>query len=751
MTQRSTLTPHNLPTWMRRAIRPPDWAAVLAFAFSLLIASPILFTPGLPRTNDNEHWVYQTANYAKAFSEGRLYPRWSPHALGGYGAPIPNYYPPAPAYSAALLETTFTGQSLDAVRILYVLTLSLSALPVYALVARHHDARSGLFASLLYATCPYINFTTPIVLGDLPATLSHLMLPFMLWAFDRLLTARQPIDLATSTLATSALVLTDVRFALVGGVLLTVLFAWHASHHRKVTLYPALASMILGVLIAAFFWLPALLEQNAVQWQYVASRQTPELSFAALIETMRQLDPAESNQQPQVTLGNALAVFAAASAVAFLIRKAKVADLLWWLTSLVCIAIVVSFAQVWLIGGAALALCLASPAALTLFRGMRPRLRLSALTMSLVIVLMNAVPLWLTPRSWERTIDTSPSAQLQYELQGFGIAGLPTGWGIPTTLNESTTYNAALIASYNNDQIEKMDPQAIPPGVQIGFLAHDTHTTQFQVQSDFATTLTVMTAAFPGWSATATSANITLGRDPISGLLQLNLPNGINSDISVTLGTTPIRTLAWATSAIALLGTYLLVRRRQRSPYDYLADYPLLKRSELLATSAIWLLSAAILMATLFGTFDVLRARPGSGLQSSIPLRINTDAGIEAIAYREERDGAAVNITFYWRALRPLERNLRVQVTLIDPTTTTVLLQSTIQHPGGYPSRRWLTNHYISDHHRLTLPETASDLPVAAHVEVFDCATICTEQNRISFYDAQGAFIGQTLTLPVGS
>jgi hypothetical protein len=84
---------------MRRARRGLDWGILLVFVMALTVSCPFIFNADLPYTNANENYVFRTADYAKAIQQGWLYPRWSPNVLGGYGAPIPNFYPPLPAYS----------------------------------------------------------------------------------------------------------------------------------------------------------------------------------------------------------------------------------------------------------------------------------------------------------------------------------------------------------------------------------------------------------------------------------------------------------------------------------------------------------------------------------------------------------------------------------------------------------------------------------------------------------------------------
>ena len=133
----------DLPIWMQNSLRGTDWGVLIVLVFSLLAGWPFLLQPGLPRTNASEHYVYRAADTAQAFAEGRLYPRWSPNALMGYGAPIPQYYPPGATFVPALIDFFITNDPTLAVKLVYALALCLAGAAIYAFVARRSGAGGG--------------------------------------------------------------------------------------------------------------------------------------------------------------------------------------------------------------------------------------------------------------------------------------------------------------------------------------------------------------------------------------------------------------------------------------------------------------------------------------------------------------------------------------------------------------------------------------------------------------------------------
>jgi hypothetical protein len=745
-----TIPTDQLPTWMRRSLRGTDWAALLSLLFCLLVALVIFWQTGFPRSNDSEHWVFRTANTAAALQEGRLYPRWSPHALGGYGAPIPHYYPPAPAYIAALIQISFTGDPVEAVRLVMILALGLSGIPVYHWVARRAGSAAGVLASILYVYSPIIGYVTPAVLGDLPAVLSHLLLPTLLASLDRFLTTGQRLDFAAIALLLAALLLTDPRFAAVGIVLSLIYMVWHRWRHPSRAWRTVLLALLLGALISAFYWLPAYLEIDAVGWRQVTTTAPYRVDLAALFTPLHQPDPLNSNVTPQFTLGTPMLFLLPIGVWAALWRRSGFHGLFLLLSALLVGILAFMPSATWLVGILALTCAIGASAAATLRIRFASRLRALSLTLIVLIATTSALPMWLARQATEPFGDLSPAAQVQYELQGFGIAGLPRGWLLPSSFAGYLPYNQNLISSYTSDAISKIDVSTVTNDAQIGFLGNTAHSDRFQIQTGIPTQITILTAKFPGWSASATSGNARLFLDRENGLLRLDLPANFNSDLTISLGTTIPRAVAWTLSSVAFLAL-VIITRRSRPQRDALADYPLLQLAETRALSVVLVLVTTLALLALNGGLSTLQNRPGAELDGYTPLRLRSEVGMEAIAFRLDtqtaQQSSMLQFSLYWRALRYLERNYRVQVSLVPIGSDVATLTTPLAHPGGYPARRWLTGRYVTDSYALPLPADLATGDYQLRVEVFDCDQVCTAANRLTFFDPQGAAL-QSWLLP---
>ena len=322
MAIRANVPDHELPLWMQQAKRGFDWGMVIVLILSIVIGWAFIVYDDLPHTNDSERYVYRTANTATAFQEGRLYPRWSPHVLEGYGAPIPHYIPPAPTYITGLFEILFTNNPMTSVRLLYLLSLCIAGLSVYKFVQRHCDAGSGILASTLYLYSPHIGLTVPHIIGDLPQSMSIALLPMLLWMTSRLIQNPQSLTLFQWTLPLTLLILTYPSLALIGGIIAVTFAIWQTKRLR--ILVVLIVGILSSIALSAFYWLPALGEQSLIRLQESPVQPFPyHLELSQLLQPLQQIDTLFYKQLPQFTLGITLILFVGLSIIALIYSKTK--------------------------------------------------------------------------------------------------------------------------------------------------------------------------------------------------------------------------------------------------------------------------------------------------------------------------------------------------------------------------------------------------------------------------------------------
>jgi len=751
-------TDDELPGWMRRTLRATDYGVVLAALFSLLIAWSFIVQTEIPRTNDFERYVFRTADTATTLSEGRLYPRWSAHVLSGYGAPIPHYIPPMTAYLPAVIDVLFINDPIIAVRLMCIIAFLIAGTAVYSLVARSTNASTGMLASLLYLYSPIIGIVTPHLRGDLPALLVFALIPAYLWALDAALSRPRPIDYVILIGAFSGLILTDGALITITALALGTPFfirrmSADASPRRRLR---ALCALICGAGLSAFFWLPALRESTMVQWQTSPLASSIRPNWLELFTPFALIDSNALRPTEILSLGLPIIIATFAVFPLWLREKTLYFQRVFGIFGITIVALWWGIFPDYLslLGIGVMCLAIGASAVMNWQPRLSPLLSRLFLPILCIGILIASIGVWLTPhwRASDQRFDGL--AQIEFEEAGFGIAVLPDNQPIPQTLSPAFTRNPLILSGYRTGQINRIELIDSSAALQFGTLVTLSHSTRFQVRSVADAQFRFLTAQFPGWQITNSTTRADLQPELTTGLMTISAAAG-TSEITVELGTTDVRQISWVVSAFSLVGVVLLIILSRRTAPDWIeAHAPLaLEETRLIAIIAITFTILLVLFAMPFSPAP-LTTRPGIGLDGSSALRARSDIGLEAIAFRLDRTqyrrGDTIDALVYWRVLRPLDTTYLVQASLVSRITGTRVSSGALHHPGGYPTPRWLTNAYIAD--QLRGLSTAELIPGEYNfaLEVFQCRTdeSCDTENRLSFFDANGASVGRLLILP---
>ncbi|MBZ0299806.1 MAG: hypothetical protein K8J31_08705, partial [Anaerolineae bacterium] len=514
----------------------------------------------------------------------------------------------------------------------------------------------------------------------------------------------------------------------------------------------ALLSILLGTCLAGFFWIPAVFEHDLVRWI-----ERPALLRMSVTALFSPLDPLDLNAlipEPQMTLGRTIVPITILAAVSIVLTgKRSLIHGLFVLAAggFLLLGIGPFPRATWLLGCASLCLAVGAAALVPVRIHFPPKWRRIYPAFLLTLALILALPVLQVPH-WPSTFgDIQPIDQITYEQQGAGIAVLPGGYPLPLTLPEILPPNRLLLSGYEADNIIKIIPAQATNRSQINLISHETHRVRYQVAANVRTPVNMLTAFFPGWQAFAAGQSIPLAADARTGLMTFDIPP-MNGELVVTLGPTSVRQWAWIISGGAVFMLLALTGWRARRPHEHLLEGDLLGAPEARLLSLI--VGAFALITVIFTTPNSpvnLYAPPGYGLQNAIPARFDTNVGLEILGYdvdgTEARPGDSVQVTLYWQALRTLAANYQVQITLADYVTGTPYFQTALHAPGDYPTSRWRTYLYVKDTDRIQLPDSLPFGTYEISVDVFDCSPACG--NRLTFFNANGQNVGQTLVLPV--
>lgn len=765
MSNEPVLNDHDLPTWMRQARQTTDWGVVIVFFFSLLIAMPFLAQGDIPRTTDLENHAYMASSYAEALREGRLYPRWVAGAISGYGAPIGNYYPPATPYLLAVMELFFTNDTIVAMRLVAVMAIVLCGMMTYLFILRQMRAEYALISALLYVCSPILGLTVPYVLGDLPLLIASALLPMSLWSLGRIIACKNPLDGVFLAVICAMMWLTHIEMAFVTHALLLIFILmqaiWGSVRWKQVFLL--LLSLLAGVGLSAFFWLPAWVEQTLVTWITAPyHRLLPTISIPNLLMPLALSDFSRQVQAPQIGLGFATLLLGVLSIVGlrFAPQHRRMMSL-WGICAFGMVILVITQLPqaLWMLVPITFCFAILGSGAYALAIVFSGRLRRMVLPAMMVLICLSALPVWFAPRwdSDEQVADWSDFAQIVHEQLGYGVAVLPPTHPIPITIPTPIVPNRTLISGYQDDNVTRIPQSRLTVAKQAGLIFAESHRDRYFIQTDTPAIFEVLRAFAPGWIAEVDGTHISAVANPANGLLQIVVPRALSGILTISYESTPIRIWAWWVSAgVAILLVFMGLFGVLRSHHD-----PILIELRLLPVASARLVG---IIAIGFGLFFALFLMPqapypiypqaGHSLNEFVAQNMRTDVGIEMLGYYVPEGGTTyaigdvLQVQVAWRTARRLTDNYQVVVFLQAVDAVGLRwLQTSPRYLAGYPTRRWSLEKHLVDEYSIPLTDVLAKGDYQLVIEVYRCPTTCLPQNRINFFDRTGDFVGSQVAL----
>ena len=215
-------------------------------SFILLVVALLplvdLLHPGLPITHDGQDHVARIANFYQSLSEGNIIPRWAGNLNWGYGHPILMFLYPLPSYIASLFH--FIGFSfVDSAKLVFAGAFIASIFAMYLWARDLWGERAGFVAAALYGFAPY-RFVDLYVRGAIGEHVAFIFPPLVLWALDRK-------KFIIASLSVAGLMLSHNAVSLMFAPVIIV----YILYHRR-----SFLPVVLGLLLSAFFWVPALIE-----------------------------------------------------------------------------------------------------------------------------------------------------------------------------------------------------------------------------------------------------------------------------------------------------------------------------------------------------------------------------------------------------------------------------------------------------------------------------------------------------------
>lgn len=278
-------------------------------SISLLAIQPFTLNQ-IPNAADSLLQLHRTvaADYSLKFDHP-LWIRYSTGVVYGYGAPIFNYFPPLSYYPGIWLHTlglTFI-QSWLAMMMIYTVTAAVGMFLLGRIWTQSNVG--GWVAAFAYIYAPYFLFDS-VARGISSEVAAFSLLPFVFFGFTRLAFYGRRRDLIFSVVVFAIFIPLHTLITLHGTAVLVLycLFLWRTSDDKLRTFLRLLLAGGLGLMMTAFFWLPAILETDAVKVSLI-SEQLDHIdvtrylqSIGGILTLPHTADPTQMAQPVPITL-----------------------------------------------------------------------------------------------------------------------------------------------------------------------------------------------------------------------------------------------------------------------------------------------------------------------------------------------------------------------------------------------------------------------------------------------------------------
>lgn len=584
-------------TPVRRLTTSPHLFVLLAL--TTLVAAPLTAPGYFMFAHDARHTVYFMQMFDAALRDGALLPRWAADMVFGYGYPVWLILAPLPYYGAEffhLLGLDFPA----AIKAVEAVGWFASGLAMYLFSSRVLNKNAGLVAAVAYLFVPY-HVVDVYVRGAMAEFLAFIFPPLILWAIYQIYTTRRILYVPLAAITYAAMLLTHVQMTVlfspvIAGYILVMWLSYRrttdderrtvnfvrrpSSVARQSPLLLSSISILWGVAIAAFFFLPVLLEQRYLTndpliggffnfrlhflnpsqllspfWgygyagingndQFALQLGIPQVFFALIaLFTLQRRD-----------LVSAQIIYFALVTVAAVFAMLSISTPLWELA-----APIVAFTQFpWrVLFVSSFALSFLTGAALRIIpsRGLTPE-RSDQFRVALLLSLLLALAMFPFARPQYTETQFTWNTMMDFQVNDRELLG-------DTVWVQTRPKDSPLVEQYRAGNITSK-AIVLEGDAFIDLLERRPLGDTVRVDAKTPTRIQFYTRYFPGWTATLDSVPVTVEPSGEQGLLTLNVAQGIHT-VTTRWGTTSPRVVGGAISILAFLAAAIIMWRFRKA------------------------------------------------------------------------------------------------------------------------------------------------------------------------------------------
>jgi len=741
---------------------------------SLAAALPLL-SGRLPWAADTLIHLYRLVELDHMLGQGYVFSRWAPDLAYGFGFPLFNFYAPLSYYAAEMFRLIGMDFS-PALLATFAIFIVGAGLGMYLWTAEIFDWHAGLVGAAAYVTAPYLLYNV-YHRGALAEVLAMALMPAILWAITRLARTGSPQFFAITALLYAALPLGHNITWLIFTPVVVLYAALQATRNTKYLMRVAL-SLLLGLGLSAFFWIPAILELTSVQIIQVFLPQVFDYHFNFV--TLSELFSPPVTVDPNLLLPatprsiglvpSALAVLALAfgwkqwagqqkilmGAAAILAVGSLFLTLPQSLPAWDTLSLLRYVQFPWrFLGPASLAVAFLAGGAFARHSTLDTRHSTFDVRYLSIVIVAGFVVYGFT---WQYVPYLAPVVRpavadiARYERESGALGTTSAGDFLPNTVKKLPDANLLVERYSHSDVIERLNPASLPTGAKIQQSDYRLLSSDVTVESQSSFIATFDIFYFAGWEARVDGQPVSITPTNPNGLISFPVPAGQHR-VRVFFGSTPLRMVSGIVSLVSALTLVVIsvVLARQEN----LAKVAV-KPSQGSSLHGLHLATSILLVGlitfklfyldpreTIFRRtrFDGTRVAGVAGQAS-----VNFDNRMALIGYEPETPtaqmGSSVHVALYWRAMRQLDLDYSISAQIVDERGF-VYGQRDSQHPGGYPTSRWTTSSYARDVHDIPLLPGTPPGQYYLRVGVYRMGV----PGRLNVLDANGAPAGTTIDL----
>ncbi|MBI2614065.1 MAG: hypothetical protein HYW62_04825 [Candidatus Levybacteria bacterium] len=232
---------------------------LLVLILSCLPFIGIFLTSLLPHTHDGLVHLARIGAYFKALSDGQIPVRWAGDLNYGYGMPLFNFMYHVPYIISSFF--VFLGAGLvSAFKIALVLSFILSGIFMFGFsLSFFKDIKKAFLVTLFYQFFPF-RLVEILIRGSFGEVYAYAFFPLVLWGIVLLSKKVNFKNISVTSLGTALLILSHNALSLVFFSICIIFILFFAGKPKNY-IYPFFA-LFLGLLLAAFYWIPAIFEHN---------------------------------------------------------------------------------------------------------------------------------------------------------------------------------------------------------------------------------------------------------------------------------------------------------------------------------------------------------------------------------------------------------------------------------------------------------------------------------------------------------